>query len=299
MNYTEEKVFFIPFMKKLEWYIKREEIKLSPNFIKSMDKVDSSMIQSLLDTQIITIITDKASPFTHLSSARVINIYPIECIYILLYIINIFEDVDSKVTKNLLPYTDLVQKEIRLRIYDQTADQSFRENTFLCLLTSISIFGNKLKMDINKIDKHYSIDKNKILGTQISPTGTFFKKQSTKYFKPKYNPNSHTCLPIEELRTKLKDYLKGESDEIIVVYCPVCRNVHRRNYFNIKDLFTLSGNTVTLSCNHTNTIDLYESKPYSFKIDSELSKKYKKLEIIMFIINNKDYYALSQNKQTS
>lgn len=296
MNYIKEKVLLTTFMEKLQYFIKREDIKLQPDFIKSMDKVDSSTLQSFVDTQVITIITEQASPFTHLSSARIIGVYPTESIYILLYIVKIFGATDSKVTKNLQPYTALLQKEIHLHIYDQAADQSFRENNFLCLLTSISIFGDRLKMDIPKIDNHYSIDKNKISGTQKSPTGTFFQKQSTKYFIPKYNPNPGSYIPIEELRTKQKDYLKGAIDRIIVVHCPVCGNKHKRNYFNIKDLFSISGSTVTLSCNHSDSIHMYESKPYSFRTDSELSKKYKKLEIIMFIINNKDYYDLSKNK---
>ncbi len=106
-------------------------------------------------------------------------------------------------------------------------------------------------------------------------------------------------IPIEELKTKRKNYLKASNDEIIVVQCPICKNKHKRLFNNIKSLFSISKSTVTLACSHTNTIHKYQSKPYSFKIDIELTKNHTKLEVVMYIINNKGYYGLSPNQKTS
>ncbi len=299
MEYIEERINLRSFIDKLQYFINRKSIALTPKYIKSMLKIDISIIESLIEVNPIKIVTEKKSYFSHIGSSSILNIYPIESLYVLLYINTICSDSHDNTSRIIQPFSSILKKEITIYIFDKEADETLKHSYMLSLLTSISIFGDGLKMDIARIDTLYDIDKNKIAGTKISPAGTFLGKQKTKYFKPKHNLNQGTCLSIETLNTKRKNYLKAADDELIVVQCPTCGNKHRRLFSNIKSLFTFSGNIVTLSCNHANTTYLYESKPYTFEINKELTKKHKKIELIMFIINNKEYYGLSLNKKTT
>ena len=156
-----------------------------------------------------------------------------------------------------------------------------------------------MKIGISKIDKRYPIKQAQIIGVKKSVAGTFFEIQSSKYFKPKHNKVPGTCIPIEELVTKDKNYLECEKDEIIVATCPICKNKFHLNYYNIKSFFTIIKNTITFKCNHRTTTDLYESKQYSFTIDVSITNKYNKKDVLMYIINNKGYYGLSKHKKTT
>ena len=297
MEYVRTIVTIDELIKKVEYYVEREDIILNPKYIKSMNKISASMLDAFFATYTINIITSQISNFSHLRSSQIINVYPNESIYILAYVHKIYgTSTTDDNPKDIQPFIDLLQNEIELHIYREEADQLFKESHFLNLMTNLSILGDGIKMDINKIDNLYNIDKCKILGTKISPAGTFLQKQNSKFFKGKYNPDPENLIPIEDLQT---NYLHASIDEIIVVQCPVCRTRRRRHFHNIKSLFTFTGNTVALSCSHPNTIDRYESKPYTFNIDSNLMKKYKKIELIMYIINNKAYYGLSINKKIS
>ena len=293
MSIIEEKVCIPLFMKKIQHYLDRENIFLEPNFMQSLHKVDSSIFKSMIETQIIKVVTRKESSFTHLSAASISKIYPIENIYILLYIVKNFSTDTNKVTKDLNCYTELLKKKIHLHICDQSYDEVLMESAYLSLVSNICIFMTKQKIDISKIDTLLPINKSKITGTKKSSTGTFLGITGKKYFKGKYNPNSvQEITPIEELQTKSKNYLKGEIDEIIILKCPICGIKHELYYFNIENIFNFSSNIITFSCNHRNTTHTYESKSYSFTTPVELVKSYTRIEICMFIVNNKKYYDL-------
>ncbi len=297
MNQTNEHITLSNLMNKLKVYIERNQIKLDPYLRRSYSKMDPSLFKSYLNTIQIDIMTEKRSPFSHLSRVKILNIYPYESLYILIYILDTYSEYNKTQIK-LKSNIDLMKEQIQINIYDDSSN-NFIARDFLNLATNISLLSRKMKMDIPKINEKYPISKTQVVGVKKSITGTFFEEQSSKYFKPKYNKAPGTCIPIEDLVTNKKNYLKAEANEIIVVKCSICKNKLHTNYYNIKQLFKIEKDTVTLKCLHPETKYIYSSKQHKFKIDKNLIKKYNKKDVLMYIINNRRYYGLSVNKKTT
>ena len=204
MKHIEEYIPLTDVIKKLNFFFKSKEIQLSSVYITSMLKVKPSMFESLLTTAPLIVIAERSVSFSHLRESRIVNVFPIESAYIFLFLNHIYGTSDTQSSNEVQPFKNLLKKEISIHIHDIESNEIMKESYLLRLLTSIHIFGNQLKMDMYAIEKLYDIDRTKVVGTKISLVGTFFEKQKTKYFKPKYNLNRGSCLSIEELKTKRK-----------------------------------------------------------------------------------------------
>lgn len=273
-------------MEKLMAYLERQKISLDPSLRKTYSKIDPKMLLSYLEGLKMDITLEKSTSFSYISSSKISCVVPMEALYVLYYV------------SEYLP--ELGNTKIQIFIHDSLQNNNLKHREYLHLITSMATMGKNMKMDIVKIDEKYPVEKELILGMQKSATGTLLNMQHTRYFKPKHNNTPHIPIPIEQLRTTKKNYLKAKKDEIIVVKCPTCNHKLTFNYQNIDNHLVLKKNTVTLQCSHPKTTQLYSGIPYSFELPRELIiGKYDKKDVLMYIINNKEYYGLSLNKKTS
>lgn len=283
MNPIYESIPLSLLMVKLMTYMKRQQISLEPSLRKTYSKIDPSMLLSYLQGIRLDIIMEKSVPFTHASSSKISYVSPAESLYLLHYI------------ADHLP--ELTATEIEVLIHDRQHYTDLMHREYLNLITHMATMGKNMKMDISKIDKNYPVEKTLILGMKKSATGTLLNIQPPKHFKPKHNRTPNIPIPIERLVTDKKNYLQAKNHEIIAVKCPICENKLTFNYQTIEKHLTLKKNTLTLQCSHPDTTHLYTAKPYTFELPEHIIAAYSKKDVLMYVINNKEYYGLSLNKK--
>lgn len=285
MNLIYESIALSELMDKLMAYLQREEISLDPSLRKTYSKIDPRMLSSYLEGLKLDITLEKSTSFSYISSSKISCVAPTEALYVLYYVSEYFPELEDT--------------KIQLFIHSRQQNDNLKHREYLHLITSMVTMGKNMKMDIAKIDENYPVEKDLILGMKKSATGTLLNIQHTKYFKPKHNKTPFVPIPIEELVTDTKNYLIAEEDEIIVVKCPTCKNKLTFNYQTIETYLTLKKNTVTLQCNHPKTTHHYSAKHYTFELPEEIIRPYSKKSILMYVINNKEYYGLSLHKKNS
>lgn len=280
MNQLHETILLSEIIHITKTYMENRQMTLEPDLRKLYSKIKPLFIKSCLKNMSLEITVEKITPFSHLIPSKISYIYPQEALYFLKYI------------SDHLPH--LASQKIHIVVHDHQNSESLMHRDFIHLITNISTLGENLIMDILKIDTKYPIDKHCIKGVQKSVTGTLFEKQSSKYFKGKYNPTPESPIPIEALVTKNKNYLRAEEDEYIVLKCPTCANRLKFTYSDIDKYLEITKNCIKLKCSHPHTTHLYNSPNYSFTLDQNIiDRRYTKKAVLMYIINNKGYYGLS------
>ena len=78
MNKIPETIMLSELMDKLKIYTERKQINLKPSLERSYSKMDASMLKSYLNALSMDIVTEKASPFSHINPVKILNIYPKE-----------------------------------------------------------------------------------------------------------------------------------------------------------------------------------------------------------------------------
>lgn len=285
MSQIYETVILSKLISKLETYMQRKQIVLDPDLKNSYSKIRRPILKSYLRNLRLDVTMEKTTQFSHVASSKICHISPEESLLLLSYIV-----------QNL---HELGDEKVQIIIHGNADNQNFIDKDYLHLITNISTLGKNMKMDISKIDEKYPMNKALILGAKKSVTGTLLNRQHTKYFKPKHNKTPKIPIPIEQLVTDKKNYLKAKGDEIIVVKCPICDNKLRFNYQTIDKHLTLKKSTVILQCNHPDTTHLYTTKPYSFELPQHIIGAGSKKDVLMYVINNKAYYELSVYKTTT
>jgi len=242
--------------------------------------LSDSLIVSFIETSNLTVVVGKMCTLTMLHYSNIKYMHTLMLMVVLIYVL-----------KNR---KDLLKLKLNVQILKKSPG-TYKEVEYMNILLTLIMFD---RHNPTEIDSIYAPDKKLIKYTKKSPSGTFFGVQSSKYFKEHKDTDVHSLVPIEVLKGKRgeKNYLLSEK-EIIVLTCPVCHHTKKFTTDIIEKVFMLNkGNEVAYLCNHPST-DYEHVEPYTFNpyLSSDEIKKYTRVEIFMYIVNNRKYFGFFRN----
>jgi hypothetical protein len=265
----------------LDDYNKEKEISVDCSLLEMFNKGKEELYRFYLEGIELKIIVKKVSTFSSISAYDIQAVFPLEASYILSYIVN-----NTSIKKST---------NIKVLIYDESKRESSLYAAALNTATNINLTFDDNKISPVAMDKYYNVNKEFILNAKKTFFGTMLDVRSSKYFQAKKN---ETGLPlsIEELIGESKNYLKPKEDELLIIYCPICKEQKKFLYSEINEYFNLTKDELSVICTHIKSEYMYQP-PHKIVIENELvmeikNKTYKKEDIFMWIVNNRKYFEL-------
>lgn len=280
----------------LDVYNQENEISIDYSLLTMLNKGKEKLYNLYLEGIELKIIVRKISTFSGISAYDILEIFPLEASYILSYIVN-----NTNVDKST---------KIKVLIYDESKHISSLYADALNTATNINLTFDDNTISPVAMDKYYKVNKTFVSDAKKTFFGTMLGIRSSEYFQCKKNEtnfpldiqnlegNSKNHLESqEETERKRKNYLKPKENELLIIYCPICKEQKKFVYAEINEYFNIAKEEVTIVCSHNKSKHMYEKPPHKIEIEQEImaelkKRRYQKEDIFMYIINNRKPFGL-------
>jgi hypothetical protein len=139
-----------------------------------------------------------------------------------------------------------------------------------------------LSVNTKKIDELYNGNLTQFAkGAKKSLTATLIGKHKND----KFIVHPHTKYSIVSIQDLSDSYLHLK-DKTITIKCPICKEKFIISEENIEKIINVQNNKIQVNCKHTKSKEHIASLPFSINLSNYFEDSTKKMDKIMFFINN-------------